>query len=114
MITDDTVARLDQQLTRQGLGPLEAISDQTVAALVSWIRVIATGLSQAARDRPLTALLIALEVGYAIGRSGRGVRSAPGHLHPGVIQAGFWRPWRRGATRPPLAGRLTHQRMAET
>jgi hypothetical protein len=73
MITDDTVARLDQQLTRQGLGPLEAISDQTVAALVSWIRVIATGLSQAARDRPLTALLIALEVGYAIGRSGRRV-----------------------------------------
>jgi hypothetical protein len=70
MITNDEVARLDQQLTRQSLGPLDAVSNQAVAALVSWIRMIATGLSQAARDRPLTALLIALEVGYAVGRLG--------------------------------------------
>jgi len=71
MITDDEVARLDRQLTRQSLGPLDAIATQTVSALGSWIGMIATGLSQAARDRPLTALLIALQVGYATGRSGR-------------------------------------------
>jgi hypothetical protein len=70
MITNEEVARLDQQLDRQSLGPLDAVSNQAASALISWINVITTGLSQAARDRPLTALLISLEVGYAIGRFG--------------------------------------------
>jgi hypothetical protein len=73
MISNDEVARLDQRLARQSLGPIEVISSQAVSALLSCVRSITTTLRQAARDRPLTALLLSFEVGYLIARSGRRV-----------------------------------------
>jgi hypothetical protein len=70
MISNDEVARLDQRLVRQSLGPIDVISSQAVSALLSCIRSITTALRQAARDRPLTILLLSFEVGYLVARSG--------------------------------------------
>jgi hypothetical protein len=71
MISNDEVARLDQRLARQSLGPVDVISNQAVSAVLSCVRSITTALRQAARDRPLTALLLSFEVGYLVARSGR-------------------------------------------
>jgi hypothetical protein len=71
MISNDEVARLDQRLARQSLGPLDAISSQAASALLSCVRSITTALRQAAHDRPLNTLLLSFEVGYLLARSGR-------------------------------------------
>jgi hypothetical protein len=72
---DAKIDRLKRQLSRQSLGPLTVIADQTVSSL-RLVLVSAVGwLRQAAYDRPLVTLLLSFQAGYAVARLGR--RDAP-------------------------------------
>jgi hypothetical protein len=68
---DDKIDRLSQELGKQSLGPVDAVSDEVMGRLgwasgsfVAWLR-------QAAYDQPLMTLLLACQVGYVAARLGR-------------------------------------------
>lgn len=71
-MTDDAdVERLQRELGRQGFGPLNDTIDLIASRLAAGVSYLADTLSQAAREHPLTALLLAGQVGYLLARAGR-------------------------------------------
>jgi hypothetical protein len=70
MIENTEVDRLKRRLKWEGAGPLGALSHRTMDAMVVRGQAIASWVRENAEDRPLISLLIAFEVGFAVGRWG--------------------------------------------
>ena len=71
MTHDEQINRLNWQLSRQSGGPLDVIANQAAESLAVALRVVTTRLRESAQERPLIALLLSFEAGYAVARLGR-------------------------------------------
>jgi hypothetical protein len=69
---DAKIDRLKQQLSRQSLGPLAVIADQTISSLRLVLVSAVCRLRQAVYEQPLVTLLLSFQAGYAVARLGRG------------------------------------------
>jgi hypothetical protein len=68
---DAKIDRLKRQLSRQSLGPLTVVADQTVSSF-RLVLVSAVGwLRQAVNNQPFVMLLLSFQAGYAVARLGR-------------------------------------------
>ena len=70
MAVDQQIDRLYCQLSKQSLGPIDTIFNETVARVGSASTTLAAWLRQAAYDRPLTTLLLSFQAGYWVARLG--------------------------------------------
>ena len=70
MIENEEVDRLKRRLKWQGAGPLSDLSNRTMDAMTARGQAIASWVRESAEDRPLISLMIALQVGFAVGRWG--------------------------------------------
>lgn len=68
---DEQINRLNWQLSRQSGGPLDVIANQAAESLAVALRVLTTWLRASTQERPLIALLLSFEAGYAVARLGR-------------------------------------------
>jgi hypothetical protein len=71
MTHDEQINRLNWQLSGQSGGPLDVIANQAAESLAVALRVVTTWLRESAQERPLIALLLSFETGYAVARLGR-------------------------------------------
>jgi hypothetical protein len=68
MSGSEQLDRLNWRLSREGLGPLAVLSDEGTSYLVSALRSFAARLRYWAEERPLIALLLSVQIGFAIAR----------------------------------------------
>jgi hypothetical protein len=68
MSGNEQLDRLKWQLSRESLGPLAVLSSEGTGYLVSALRSFAAWLRYWAEERPLVALLLAVQIGFAIAR----------------------------------------------
>ena len=102
MISNDEVARLDQRLARQSLGPVDVISNQAVSAVLSCVRSITTALppgsTRSAADSPPAFLRSRLpgctlrsqdraSLGRRSGKNSRGLPPTDGFERAGALPA---------------------------
>jgi hypothetical protein len=66
MSGNELLDRLKWQLSRERLGPLAVLSNEGTGYLVSALRSFAAWLRYWAEERPLVALLLAVQIGFAI------------------------------------------------
>jgi hypothetical protein len=71
MIANDQLDQLSWQLSKYGLGPIDAVSTEIAFRLGSAFSAAVSSLRQAANDQPLMTLLLAAQAGYLIARLGR-------------------------------------------
>jgi hypothetical protein len=71
MAVDEQLDRLNEQLSKQSLGPINPIVDHTVSGFIQASASLAAWLREAAQDRPLITLLLSFQGGYLIARLGR-------------------------------------------
>jgi hypothetical protein len=71
MTHDEQINRLHWRLSRQSGGPLDVIANQAVGSLAVALRTVTTWLRESTKERPLIALLLSFEAGYALARLGR-------------------------------------------
>jgi hypothetical protein len=71
MAVDEQLDRLNQQLSRQSLGPINSILDQAVSGFSRASASLAGWLRDSAYDRPLITLLLSFQAGYLVARIGR-------------------------------------------
>jgi hypothetical protein len=71
MAVDEQLDRLNRQLTKHSLGPINPIVNQTASSLTRASASFAAWLRQAAFDQPLITLLLSFQFGYLIARLGR-------------------------------------------
>ena len=71
MAADAQLDRLSQQLSRQSLGPINPIVDQTASLASRASSSLTTWLRETAYDRPLITLLLSFQLGYLAARIGR-------------------------------------------
>ena len=64
------IDRLRRRLHWEGAGPLTDLSNQAAIALLVRLRTFAQWLQEAGEERPLISLLLAFQVGFAIGHWG--------------------------------------------
>ena len=71
-MADDSeqIARLKSRLEWESGGPLGILSDQAVQAVLVRARAAADWLREMGEERPLISVLLALQIGFAIGRWG--------------------------------------------
>ena len=72
MAVDEQLDRLSRQLSKQSLGPIDTVFNETTSRLGAVSAAFAVWLRQAAYDRPLITLLLSYQAGYLIARLGRG------------------------------------------
>ena len=70
MAKNDDIDRLHQRLRWEAAGPLTDISNQVTATLFSMLGTLARSIRRSGEERPLISLLLAFEVGFAVGRLG--------------------------------------------
>jgi hypothetical protein len=70
MIENAEVESLKRRLKWEGAGSLAELSNWTRDALTARGQAIASWIRESAEDRPLISLLIACQVGFAVGRWG--------------------------------------------
>lgn len=70
MSKTEEVDRLKRQLNWEGGGPLAEPSSRAMNAMKASGRAFASWVRKMAEDRPLISLLIAVEVGFAVGHWG--------------------------------------------
>ena len=70
MAENEEVDRLKRRLDWEGAGPLAELSNRTISALTARGRALGSWLREMAEDRPLISLLIAFQIGFAVGRWG--------------------------------------------
>jgi hypothetical protein len=68
---DARIDRLKRQLSKQSLGPLDVIANQTISSLCLVLVSAVCWLRRAVYDQPLVTLLLSFQAGYAIARLGR-------------------------------------------
>ena len=71
MTHDEQINRLNWRLSRQSGGPLDVIAKQAVGSAAVALRAVTTWLRELTQERPLIALLLSFEAGYAVTRLGR-------------------------------------------
>jgi hypothetical protein len=71
MAIDEQIDRLQAQLKRQSLGPIDNVLNEAIVQLSAAVRSLAAWLRQTADEQPLTTLLLSLVAGYAVVRLGR-------------------------------------------
>ena len=71
MIESEQVERLKRRLSWEGVGPLAELSNQATDALMARGKALPGWVRDSAKDRPLTSLLMAFQIGLAAGRWGR-------------------------------------------
>jgi hypothetical protein len=71
MAVDQQIDRLSRKLSKQSLGPIGKIFNETVSRLGLASTSLAAWLRQAAYDQPLTTLLLSCQAGYLVARLGR-------------------------------------------
>ena len=67
MIENEEVDRLKRRLNWEGAGPLAELSNRTVDAMAIRGQAVASWVRENAEDRPLISLLIAFQIGFAVG-----------------------------------------------
>jgi hypothetical protein len=70
MASDKEIERLKRRLQWEGAGPLTDRSNQALATLIASLRGLLHWVRKLGKERPLILLLVAVEVGFAIGRWG--------------------------------------------
>jgi hypothetical protein len=70
MPPNEEIDRLRRRLQWEGAGPLTDLSNQAASALLARLRAFAQWVRGAGEERPLISLLLAFQVGFAIGRWG--------------------------------------------
>ena len=68
--TEQEIDRLRRRLGWEAGGPLAESSNQATGALVSILSAIIGWLRQSGEERPLISILLAFQVGFALGRWG--------------------------------------------
>jgi hypothetical protein len=71
MAVDEQIDRLARQLSKQSLGPIDTILNETMSRLGLACGSLAVWLRQAAYDQPLITLLLSCQIGYLVARLGR-------------------------------------------
>ena len=70
MFETEEVDRLKRRLNREGSGPLAELSIRATNTLLARGREFTSWVRETAEDRPLISLLIACQIGFAVGRWG--------------------------------------------
>ena len=70
MPPNEEIDRLRRRLQREGAGPLTDLSNQAASALLARLRAFAQWVHDAGEGRPLISLLLAFQIGFAVGRWG--------------------------------------------
>jgi hypothetical protein len=70
MTENEEVDRLKRRLNWEGAGPLAELSNRTIDAMTTRGQAVASWVRENAEDRPLISLLIAFQIGFAVGRWG--------------------------------------------
>jgi len=70
MPANEEMDRLRRRLQREGAGPLTDLSNQAASALLARLREFVRLVHEAGEERPLISLLLAFQVGFAVGRWG--------------------------------------------
>ena len=68
--TEQEIDRLRRRLNWEAGGPLANISNQATNLLVSIFGAVVSWIRQSGEERPLISILLAFEVGFALGRWG--------------------------------------------
>ena len=70
MAESEEIDRLKRRLNWEGAGPLAGLSNRTADAMTTRGQAVASWVRENAEDRPLISLLIAFQIGFAVGRWG--------------------------------------------
>ena len=70
MAENEEIDRLKRRLNWEGAGPLAELSNRATDALTARGRAFVSWVREMAEDRPLISLLIAFQIGFAVGRWG--------------------------------------------
>jgi hypothetical protein len=70
MVEIEEIDRLTRRLHRESAGPLTELSNRTINAITARGREFASWVREMADDRPLISLLIAFQIGFAVGHWG--------------------------------------------
>lgn len=70
MVENTDVDRLKRRLTWEGAGPIADLSNRATDTLMEKSRAFAGWVREMGEERPLISLLIAFQIGYAVGRWG--------------------------------------------
>jgi hypothetical protein len=68
MAVDEQLDQLSTQLSKQSLGPIDAIFNEIASRLSAELSAVISSLRQAANDQPLMTLLLAAQAGYLVAR----------------------------------------------
>ena len=68
--TEQKIERLRRRLGWEAGGPLTEISNQATGKFTSIVSTIVGWLRQSGEERPLISILLAFQVGFAVGRWG--------------------------------------------
>jgi hypothetical protein len=71
MAVDEQLERLSRRLSKQSLGPVDTVVNETISRLGALSAAFAAWLRQAAYDQPLITLLLSCQAGYLVARLGR-------------------------------------------
>ena len=70
MAETEEIDRLKRRLHWEGAEPLAELSNQAMDAVTTRARAFASWVREVADDRPLISLLIACQIGFAVGHWG--------------------------------------------
>jgi hypothetical protein len=70
MAENEEIDRLKRRLSWEGAGPLAELSNQATDALTARGRAFVSWVREMGEARPLISLLIAFQIGFAVGRWG--------------------------------------------
>jgi hypothetical protein len=70
MAGKEEIDRLKERLSWDGAGPLAELSVRSMDAMTARGQAFANWVREMAEDRPLISLLIAFQIGFAVGRWG--------------------------------------------
>jgi hypothetical protein len=70
MAENEQVNRLKRRLRWEGAGPLVELSNRTMDDMTARGREFASWVREMAEDQPLISLLIAFQIGFAVGHWG--------------------------------------------
>ena len=70
MAENEEIDRLKRRLSWEGAAPLAELSNRTLDALTTRGAAFASWMREMGEDRPLISLLIAFQIGFALGHWG--------------------------------------------
>jgi hypothetical protein len=76
MAVSEDIDRLKRRLSWEGAAPFADLSNQTIDAMATRGAAFASWVREMGEDRPLISLLIAFQIGFAVGHWG------PRHAKP--------------------------------